>query len=236
MKLSTIGHSNHSIENFVALLKKHNITAIADVRSYPYSRYLPHFNQVELKKKLREAKIAYVFLGKELGARSSNLGCYVEGKALYEKIASTKEFSLGLDRLLSGVKKYNIALMCAEQDPITCHRAILICPHLKDKGLEIQHILKNGSLESHSHLEKRLLRLHKLENTNLENTNQNKNGVIQLSLFTGTDIYANNSSKNQDSYNTLTNKKLLEKAYKLQGNQIAYVDKNWQNKANEKVY
>ena len=163
MQIFTVGHSNHSVEKFLNLLKRSGVSAIADVRSSPFSRRSPHFNQSSLRKSLASEGVSYVFLGEELGARSKNPECYVECKARYELIAATEEFAMGLDRILKGVNHHQIALMCAEQDPITCHRAILVCKHLKDAGLDIQHILKTGDLESHEHLEQRLLKLHGLK-------------------------------------------------------------------------
>ena len=120
--LLTIGHSNHSIEDFISLLKKYHITALADVRSQPYSRYLSHFNQPNLKLALIGANIQYVFLGKELGGRPMAEDCYTDGQADYEKMAETEIFQSGINRLLQGVKSYQIALMCAEKDPIDCSR------------------------------------------------------------------------------------------------------------------
>ncbi len=123
--LLTIGHSHHSLDNFIALLQQHKVTALADVRPLPYSRRFPHFCRAVLEKQLLQAAIHYVFLGKELGARPANPNCYVDGKAVYEYIAATPKFSQGIQRLLKGVQSHRIALMCAEKDPITCHRAIL---------------------------------------------------------------------------------------------------------------
>lgn len=160
MGLLSIGHSNHEIDAFISLLQMHGVTAIADVRSHPYSRFLPHFNQVSLKASLAKAGIQYVFLGQELGARPSNPDCYIDGKAVYERIAATDLFHVGIQRLKNGLNKHTIALMCAEQDPLTCHRAVLICQHLRDLQISIHHILKNGDLESHEHLEERLLIKH----------------------------------------------------------------------------
>jgi uncharacterized protein (DUF488 family) len=137
MQIFTIGHSNQGIKEFIELLHKHEITAVADVRSHPYSRYLPHFSQAALKQSLESDRIRYVFLGKELGARPDNPDCYIEGKALYAKIAATDLFAEGIQRILEGVKKYKIALMCAEKDPLT--------------------IKSDGILESQIELEKRLL-------------------------------------------------------------------------------
>ncbi len=211
MKLFTIGHSNHSIEEFITLLQKHDITAVADVRSHPYSKYLPHFNQKLLKASLSETGIRYVFLGKELGARSNNPQCYIDGKAVYEKIASTKEFNDGIQRILQGAKNYHISLMCAEKDPITCHRAILVCQHLRKSGLDINHILKNGDLETHYNLEERLLNLHDLKPPQQPQQ-------VQLSLF-------ENVSLSQSSMTDYSREDSLKKAYQLQGDNIAYVEK-----------
>ena len=210
MKLFTIGHSNHSIEEFISLLEKHGITALADVRSHPYSRYLPHFSKKPLQQVLRKSGINYVFLGRELGARSENSSCYVDGKAVYEKIASTQGFRDGIGRILTGAGKYTIALMCAEQDPITCHRAILVCQHLRDTDLTINHILKNGDLETHHDLEERLLDVHGLKPPE-------KPQQVQLSLFE--DLL---DTKQVSQY---SKEDALKQAYQQQGDRIAYVEK-----------
>jgi uncharacterized protein (DUF488 family) len=211
-ELFTIGHSNHTIEAFIAMLQQHGITALADVRSHPYSRYLPHFTQPALKAVLLEAKIHYVFLGKELGARPSNPNCYVDGKALYEKIAATEEFAMGIQRLTKGVESQKIALMCAEKDPMTCHRTILICQNLRKLNLKIHHILTNGELESHQELEHRLLKKYGLHE-------QQVNKPIQLSLFND-----ENTIPISISNNSL--EKRLQEAYERQSEQIAYQEKN----------
>ncbi len=98
-KLFTIGHSNHNIEKYIALLEEHQVTAIADVRSSPYSSYLSHFNKAELKFYLKEAGINYVFLGQQLGARPQDDSCYIDGKAIYEKIAARELFVEGIERM-----------------------------------------------------------------------------------------------------------------------------------------
>src|SRR5437773_2453789 len=113
----TIGHSAHDLEHFTALLVRHNVTAVADVRSMPYSRVNPQFNRETLKQHLLRAGIAYVFLGKELGARSEDPSCYVNGKVQYGLLAETDLFRKGLDRVCVGMHKYRLALMCAEKDP-----------------------------------------------------------------------------------------------------------------------
>lgn len=154
--LYTIGHSTHAIETFLRLLMSHGVSAVADVRSHPYSRMNPQFNRENLKSALYTAGVAYVFLGHELGARAYDRACYVDGRVEYEKLARTPIFQDGLKRVRDGVRKHRIALMCAEKDPITCHRMVLVCHQLRREPLEIVHIREDGTLETHSHAEKRM--------------------------------------------------------------------------------
>lgn len=154
----TIGHSTHPFNRFIPLLKQHSITALCDIRSNPYSRVNPQFNREILKQKLKQNGIAYVFLGKELGARSEDPACYVHGKVQYDLLARTELFQKGIDRILEGMKQFRLVLMCAERDPIECHRTILVARRLDALGFPIEHILGDGSLENHGHALGRLLR------------------------------------------------------------------------------
>lgn len=156
-KLFTIGHSNHQEARFIELLEMHDITALCDVRSSPYSRYNPQYNRELLQSALKRRGIAYVFLGSELGPRSDDPACYVDGKVQYSRLAATEIFRSGIERLWAGMKKYRVAIMCAEKDPITCHRMILICRALRKEPIEIEHILEDGSLEGLRHSEQRML-------------------------------------------------------------------------------
>ncbi len=143
------------------------------------------------------------FLGKELGARPEDLSCYdTSGKALYDRIAATPLFSAGMQRLLKGAANYKISLMCAEKDPITCHRTILVCHKLKVFNLQINHILSDGNLESHQHLEERLLSKFNKYPKNYE--------PIQLSFF---ELEPDVKTERVD----------LETAYYRHGLEIAYV-------------
>ena len=155
----TIGHSTHPQERLIGLLTQHGITALCDVRSKPYSRMNPQFNREELKDALKVTGIAYVFLGKELGARSEDPSCYEEGKVQYDRLAHTELFQQGLQRIQEGMKKYRIALMCAEKEPLECHRTILVARYLAALDLDVQHIHANGKLESHAEALRRLSRL-----------------------------------------------------------------------------
>src|SRR4030042_453443 len=164
-EMFTIGHSNHTSEHFISLLTSHRVSAIADVRSSPYSEYSPQFNREPMQQKLQDANIEYIFLGRELGARRTEESCYVSGQAKYDAIRNLPAFRNGLDRVLEGVEQYTVALLCADADPLACHRTILVCPELKAlrPDLTINHILGDGSLESHEEAERRLIKLHKLQ-------------------------------------------------------------------------
>jgi len=157
-QLYTIGHSTHSALDFLTLLRQHGIEVIADVRSHPYSRRHPHFARERLRASLAEARIGYVFLGRALGARREEPECYVDDQARYDRIALLPTFAQGMNRLLSGAHHYRVALMCAEQDPLTCHRAILVCQELKKHGATSVHIHRDGSLEDAEASEWRLIR------------------------------------------------------------------------------
>lgn len=157
--LFTIGHSNHSIENFISLLKKNHVTAVTDVRSQPYCRYHDHFNRESLELHLKQAGIVYVFMGDELGARSKDKSDYRGGKVDFELRAKKAGFQKGLQRVIEGMRKYRIALMCTEKDPLDCHRTILVARNLSRHDIQICHILADGSLENHREAEHRLLEM-----------------------------------------------------------------------------
>lgn len=165
--LFTVGHSTHTIEKFISLLKIHDVLALADVRSHPFSRHFPHFSKAELKKSLQDAGITYVFLGRELGARSENPACYRNGKAQYELLAEEHQFKEGLNRLRKGMAQYSIALMCAEKDPLECHRAILVGRKMHEGGAHVGHILADGNLEMHVALEARMLKSLKMSDIDM---------------------------------------------------------------------
>ena len=155
-RIFTVGHSTHEFEDFVSLLKLHGIDAVADVRSVPYSRWQPQFNREALAKALKGQGLAYVFLGEELGARSGDSGCYEKGRVKYRKIAETPLFRAGIARIRNGCSRWRIALMCAEKDPLVCHRTILVARELVAGGAKVAHILEDGMLEPHKATMKRL--------------------------------------------------------------------------------
>ena len=153
----TIGHSNHAAERFGELLRQHAVGAVADVRSTPFSRFNPQFNRRTLAASLRDGGIHYVFLGDELGARSKDPACYDAGRVSYAKLARSEPFRRGLERVLGGMQEHRIALMCAEREPLECHRTILVSRELERAGVPVTHILHDGSLETHERAMERLI-------------------------------------------------------------------------------
>ena len=180
--LYTIGHSTHALAHVLTQLTQHGITAIADVRSMPYSRRHPQFNREPFQDALAQHHIAYVHLG-ELGARPTDPSCYAAGQVQYARLAATTAFQHGLARLQDGMQRYRIALLCAEKDPVTCHRTILICRALRAPALAIQHILADGRLEQHDASERRLVQL-------VDGTSVNRNQDARIRLERAYDLQA----------------------------------------------
>ena len=158
----TIGHSNHSFEEFIALLQQHGITALADVRSAPFSRFNPQFNKTSLEQETKSYGIKYVFLGRELGARPKDSSLYENGQVQFERLKHTTLFMEGIERVIQGAKQYTIALMCAEKDPLQCHRFLLVARALERPDIRVAHILATSEIESH---EATLARLHDAADT-----------------------------------------------------------------------
>lgn len=155
----TVGHSTHALGAFVDLLRRNEVTAVADVRSAPYSRFNPQFNREALEAELKERGIRYVFLGRELGARSDDPSCYEKGRVQYARLARTALFHSGIERVLRGANEYRVALLCAEKEPVECHRTLLVARALDDLGVEVRHILADGRTETHGGAMDRLLDL-----------------------------------------------------------------------------
>lgn len=155
----TIGHSTHRDEAFLALLRQHSIEAVADVRSSPFSRFNPQFNREALEQCLEANGIRYVFLGKELGARSDDPCCYDHGRVQYGRLAQTPLFQSGLNRVVQGAERYRVALMCAEKEPLECHRTLLVAKALAERGQPVLHIHSDGHLETQEAAMERLLDL-----------------------------------------------------------------------------
>jgi len=161
----TIGHSNHSLAEFISLLRRHGVTAVADVRSSPNSRHCPHFNREVLSRVLPGEGIEYAYLGRELGARPTDPDCYRNGRADFRLLLLTRAFRTGLEQLSALAARCTTAVMCAEKDPLDCHRMILVSRALRAFGLAVGHIKEDGQVESNADAERRLVDMMRVERT-----------------------------------------------------------------------
>jgi len=155
-RLLTIGHSNHPIERFLDLLRRHRVEAIADVRSRPYSRFAPHFSKQRLERLLRQDGVGYLYLGAELGGRPARRAPPSPAPDYASRIAEPG-FRAGIERLLAAARERRIALLCRERDPLDCHRLHLICRYLAPGRAAVDHILPDAGIESQAATERRLL-------------------------------------------------------------------------------
>lgn len=152
-ELWTVGHSNHEFDAFASLLAAQEIEFVVDVRSYPYSRFAPHFNREVLQPALAAAGVRYVFMGDELGGRPSHDEHYdTEGHALYDLMADVPGFRQAVDRLADASRRHRVALMCSEGDPHACHRRLLVGKVLAERGVALRHILPDGTVRAESNV------------------------------------------------------------------------------------
>jgi uncharacterized protein (DUF488 family) len=157
--LFSIGHSNIPAARFAAMLQEAAVTAVADVRSMPNSRRFPWFSQKTLAAQLNGIGVAYMAMGDTLGGRPRDASLYHDGVADYEAMANEPEFRAGLDRLREAVARSRVCLVCAEREPLDCHRYLLVARRLVERKLSIGHILHDSAVEPHAATEQRLLAL-----------------------------------------------------------------------------
>ena len=155
--LLTIGHSNLPADHFLALLQNAGVNAVVDVRSVPFSRRFPWFSGNALAERLRTSAIAYTALGDALGGRPRDPTLYCDGIADYEAMAATDAFRAGLERVVDELRRQRLCLMCAEREPLDCHRCLLLARALAKRGVAAGHILVDGTIEPHAATEERLL-------------------------------------------------------------------------------
>lgn len=159
MDIYTIGHSNYPIEKLINMLKYYKIDCVVDIRGIPYSKYNIQYNKETITKTLKEAGFLYIYMAKEFAANRKNKISYnEEGYCDFEKVITEKEFLSGITRLKSGCEKgYKIALLGAMQDPIRCHRSILVGRSLRKEGFNVKHILDDYTVGSQENIEEYLL-------------------------------------------------------------------------------
>ena len=163
----TIGHSRHSWERFTTLLAGAGVETIADIRTAPRSRFSPQFNKDTMREALAARSVEYIFLGRELGGRPQSPALYSDGVADYEKMASSPEFRVGLERLIEAAARRSVAVMCSEADPLECHRCLLVGRALAGQGADVRHILASGVIATQAEVEDRLLALENLAEADL---------------------------------------------------------------------
>ncbi len=191
--LFTIGHSNLEPLPFLELLRRFEIAVLCDVRSRPQSGRFPQFNQDVLEELLREVDVRYLFVGEELGGRPADSKLYrADGIADYAACRKSFGFRQGVERVLAELQSTAVALMCAEEDPLTCHRFLMICPELVAAGVAPRHIRRGGAIESQREAEDRVL------------------DAQDLSGFSGDSLFSADRST------------ALEDAYRLQAERCAF--------------
>jgi uncharacterized protein (DUF488 family) len=167
----SIGSSIHTIDEFILLLNKYKIDAVADVRSVPYSQHTPQYNKEALVAVLKEKSIYYLDFSKEFGARRKENDAYTDNRVDFKKVIKMPEFLNGIERINAGISKgYNIVLLCTEKNPLDCHRFSLVSRALIDKlEINVDHILFDGEVSDHHELEKKILHIYGLEDMLFDN-------------------------------------------------------------------
>lgn len=194
--LYTIGHSQHNIEYFIYMLQKYQVNYVLDVRSTPYSQFAVSYNRENIKAVLKNKNIEYSFMGNFFGARPDDLRLYTkEGYLDFDKTRKSAKFQSGVENVIKGIQSENhIVLMCTEKDPIECHRAIMVARTFFEKGINVQHILADSTLQSHNELNQRLVDLYFPDR-------------YQISLF---------------SFENKSDEEYLEDAYRYHNRKIGY--------------
>jgi uncharacterized protein (DUF488 family) len=159
----TIGHSSLELGAFLGMLHGQCVELLIDVRSHPQSGRFPQFSQPGLQEAVESAGVSYLFLGEELGGRPDDPDVYQQdGIVNYRLRRKSYAFCAGLERVLSEAESRSVALMCAEEDPLECHRFLMICPELVARGARPIHIRKGSKLETQEEAENRLLESNRL--------------------------------------------------------------------------
>ena len=198
MEIYTIGHSNYTMERLIDMLEYYNINCVVDIRGTPYSKYNIQFDKEAIRYTLTNAGFVYIYMGKELAAKRIRKNSYNnEGYSNFEEVIKEEEFKRGVERLKNGCEKgYKIILLGAMQDPIRCHRSILVGRELVKNDFDVKHILDDYSIVTQDDIEEMLL------NKYFSNRNQ-----IPIEDLTG---------------NSLNNEEMINEGYELANREIGY--------------
>ena len=202
MEVFAIGHSNYPYEKFIEIIKNYNINCIVDIRKTPYSKYNVQYNKETFRDRLKKDGYIYVYMGDEFGVKRDSKESYnSEGYADFEKVVNEEIFLNGVKRLKKGINMgYNIVLLGAMQEPIRCHRSILVGRFLNKEGIKVKYILNDGNLANQDDIEEDLL------NKYFEDRKQ-----ISIESLMGKEK---------------SRQELIEQAYKLANREIGYRSEN----------
>ena len=160
-KIYTIGYSSFTINEFINVLKQYNINCVIDVRSKPYSKYHTDYNKPILEKILEDNKLLYRNYAEEFGAQQTDESYYTNGYVDFDKFTKSQLFKNGFNKIIAGIDLgYTFVIMCAEKDPATCHRNIMVAKEFFKQGYQIKNILADSSTEMQNELETRLVDLY----------------------------------------------------------------------------
>lgn len=206
MDIFTIGHSNYSIDRLIDMLRHFNIKCVVDVRGTPYSKYNVQFDKETIRYSLTKAGFIYIYMAKELAAKRLNKISYNdEGYADFEKVIHEDDFKKGVERLRDGCRKgYKIVILGAMQDPIRCHRSILVGRALREYGFNVKHILDDYSIAYQEDIEQNLL-----------NKYFKNRGQITIDSLLG---------------NGLTDEDMIKEGYRMANKEIGYRIENLSSK------
>ena len=153
----TVGHSNIEPDVFIEHLKRYNIDVLVDVRSKPYSQYVPSFNKDSVERLCKTNKIQHVFLGDLLGGKPDDVSVVRDGNKINYYVLSEKSYFLtGIDKLLEQANTHTVCIMCSEGQPDECHRNLLITPALEERDVKVEHILPDGTTISSGQLAQKI--------------------------------------------------------------------------------
>lgn len=159
MEIFAIGHSNYPYDKLIEMIKKYGIDCVVDIRETPYSKYNTQYNREVLRENLKSSGFTYVYMGHEFGAKRQTKESYNDdGYADFEKVIKEELFLKGIERITKDLQMgYKIVLLGAMQEPIRCHRSIMLGKYLNEKGFDVKYIMHEGNIVNQDYIEEDLL-------------------------------------------------------------------------------
>lgn len=202
MEIFAIGHSNYPYDKLIEMIKRYGIDCVVDIRETPYSKYNTQYNREALRESLKSSGFTYVYMGHEFGAKRQTKESYNDdGYADFKKVIKEELFLKGIERITKGLQMgYKIVLLGAMQDPIRCHRSIMLGKYLNEKGFDVKYIMHEGNIVNQDYIEEDLL------NKYFSDRNQ-----LSIDSLLGTDK---------------SREEMIEEGYKLANKEIGYRTEN----------